>query len=229
MGTRGVLAKWDLKRLPVSGLLASRLRCVEHSGAQPRDAGPGARTVSAVPCRVPGPTAAGAAAWAGTHLGPWAWPLAWAQLSSAAAAASQKGLRVLWHERFGSHCVALRGLAFHQLTWAISGRRLYISLLYLCSLCSWCLIPTSWCSGFSRSLLIVKNRILKRKCGSLHTSVWCISHSFFPAVSHLLVSYLRCLWFPSAFNSSSFSCLKKMPVIADQFLIQEMSVVICGK
>lgn len=52
--------------------------------------------------------------------------------------------------------------------------------------------------------------------------------SVFPilfTVSHLSASYLRCLWFLSAFDNSGFSCLKKMSMNADQFLIQE---IVCG-
>lgn len=114
-----------------------------------------------VPCRVPGPTTAGAAAWARAHLGPWAWPLVWPssahmwlQLCKGHSESSGKNL-------FGFHCVALRGLAFHQLTWVTSGRRLYTSLFDLCNLYSWHFIPTYLCSGFSRSLLVMKNRVLK--------------------------------------------------------------------
>lgn len=72
--------------------VASRLRCVaRHSGAQPRDAGPGVTT--------------------GCVLSPvgltWVLgPLTWAQLCSSVAAALQRRFRVLWHELL---CIPLCG------------------------------------------------------------------------------------------------------------------------
>lgn len=94
--------------------IASRLRCAaRHSGAQSGDASPGATTG--------GVLSPAGLTWV---IG----PLVWAQLCSSVAAALQTRFRVLGTNFFGFRCVALRGLAFHQLTWVASGRGQHTSL-----------------------------------------------------------------------------------------------------
>lgn len=99
MGTRGVLAKRDLNRLPAAGLPASQLRCVaRHDGARPRDAGTGATQAACCPLQSARPHHRGGSCLSKGSPGSVGLAISVAQLSSHVAAALQRTFRVLWHE-----------------------------------------------------------------------------------------------------------------------------------